>query len=328
MRAMTITDDHGLRLTDVPDPEPADGDVLVRVVAAGVNPADVSQVAGHYPPPPGASPLPGLEVSGHRLDTGEPVVALLAGGGYAELVAVPEAHVLPAPAGVPLADAAGLIEVAATVVSNLVIEGGLSTEASAADASAADATETDRQTVLVHGATGGIGSFAIPFASALGARVLATAGSDEAVRTALAFGADAAYNRRTTDVVAAVTEAGGADIVLDVAGGPALDDNVRMLREFGRLVVISAIAGRRGELDVGALMAKRARVIGTTLRSRGHADKARILARTHELVWPLLADGTLRVPVHARFPLAEAAAAHDVLRAGGHTGKVLLDVGA
>lgn len=317
MRAVTITEDHRLELAELPEPIPAEGEVLVDVVAAGVNRADLAQASGKYPPPPGASPLPGLEVSGRRRDTGEEVVALLAGGGYAEVVAVPEEQLLPAPPSLPLADAGGLVEVAATVVSNLVIEAGLP--------GAGEGAGSPPQTVLVHGGTGGIGVFAIQFARALGARVLAVAGSDEAIVAARELGAEQAWNRRTTDLVAAVREAGGADIVLDVVGGSILDDNVRVLREFGRVVVIGTLGGSRGELDLGALMAKRARIIGTTLRSRAPHDKRRILRRTRELVWPMLADGSIRLPVQAHLPLAEAARAHEILAAGGHLGKVILD---
>lgn len=310
MRALTITPDHHLALADVPEPVPGPGEVLVDVVAAGVNRADLAQVAGHYPPPPGASELPGLEVSGRRRDTGEEVLALLTGGGYAETVAVPEAQLLPVPAGTDLRDAAGIPEVAATVVSNLVIEAGLRAG----------------ETLLVHGGTGGIGSVALQLAHALGARVLTTVGSPETVAAARDLGADEAWDRRTTDVREAVRSAGGADVILDVVGGPALRDNVAMLREHGRLVVIGTLGGAVGELDLGALMGRRARVIGTTLRSRGVEDKARILARTRELVWPLLADGTITVPVHGHYPLERAAEAHGVLRRGGHIGKVVLDV--
>ncbi|MCG7309062.1 NAD(P)H-quinone oxidoreductase [Brachybacterium sp. ACRRE] len=328
MRAITITEDHRLQLSDIPEPVPGDGEILVDVVAAGVNRADLAQTAGHYPPPPGASEIPGLEISGRRRDTGEAVVALLAGGGYAEVVAVPEAQVLSAPSALDLHDAAGLIEVAATVVSNLVIEADLR-----------PGGRTDNpwprlqgepapgpQTLLVHGGTGGIGSFAIQFAHALGARVLTTVGSDEAVGTAQELGADRAWNRRTTDVPAAVREAGGADVILDVVGGPTLRDNVAMLREHGRLVVIGTIGGPHGELDLGALMGRRARIIGTTLRSRPVAEKHLIVQLTRELVWPMLEDGSVRLPVQARLPLADAERAHRILEDGGHLGKVILDV--
>lgn len=310
MRALAITD-RRLTLTDLPEPSAGPGEVLVDVVAAGVNRADLVQVAGHYPPPPGASELPGLEVSGRRRDTGEEVVALLAGGGYAEVVAVPEGQLLPVPDQISLTDAAAIVEVTATVVSNLVIEAQLARG----------------ETVLVIGGTGGIGTVAIQLAHALGARVLTTVGSDQATATARDLGADLALNRHTADVPAAVAEAGGVDVILDVVGGPALNDNVAMLRENGRLVIIGTLGGVTGELDVSALMARRARVIGTTLRSRAPADKQRILALTRELVWPWIADGTIRVPVQAHIPIERAAEAHEILRQGGHLGKVVLDIG-
>lgn len=310
MRAMTITPEHRLLLTEVPEPSPAPGEVLVDVVAAGVNRADLLQVAGGYPPPAGASELPGLEVAGRRRDTGEPVVALLAGGGYAEVVAVPEGQLLPAPAGVGAVAAAGVPEVAATVVSNLVLEAGLRAG----------------ETVLIHGASGGIGTAAVQIAHHLGARVLAVAGSPEACESARALGAVAAWDRRTTDLPAVVAAEGGADVILDVVGGPLLADNVQMLRERGRLAIIGTLGGARGELPIGLLMGRRARILGTTLRSRPVAEKQEILARTQELVWPLLADGTVRVPVQARHPLERAEEAHAILRRGGHLGKVILEV--
>ena len=310
MRAMTITEDHRLELAELPEPVPAPGEVLVDVVAAGVNRADVAQTAGKYPPPPGASELPGLEISGRRRDTGEAVVALLAGGGYAEVVAVPEDQLLPLPDGADPVDAAGVVEVAATVVSNLVLEAGLA----------------EGETVLIHGGTGGIGTFAIQLARQLGARVLTTVGSDEAIPTVRELGADMAWNRHTTDLLEAVRETGGADVILDVVGGPTLGDNVSMLREHGRLVIIGTLGGASGELPIGLLMGKRARVIGTTLRSRPTEGKRTILEATHELVWPLLASGALRLPVHRRLPLERAAEAHAILREGGHLGKVLLQV--
>lgn len=307
---MRITEQHTLEPADLPEPVPGAGEVLVDVIAAGVNRADLAQVAGHYPPPPGASALPGLEVAGRRRDTGEEVVALLAGGGYARTVAVPEGQLLAPPAGLPLADAAAVVEVCATVVSNLVVEAGL----------------RPGESVLVHGGTGGIGTAAIQIAHHLGARVLTTAGSDEALPALRELGAEHAWNRRTTDLPAAVAEAGGADVVLDVIGGSALADNVDMLREHGRLVIIGTLGGASGELPIGRLMARRGRVIGTTLRSRPVEQKREILARTRELVWPMLADGRVRIPIHARFPLERAGEAHRVLREGGHLGKVVLDV--
>ena len=200
-----------------------------------VNRADLAQAAGQYPPPPGASELPGLEVSGRRRDTGEEVVALLAGGGYAEVVAVPEGQLLPAPEGIGLIDAAGVVEATATVVSNLVLEAGL----------------REGETVLVHGGTGGIGTVAIQLATHMDARVLTTVGSDDALPIVAQLGAAEAWNRRIIDLPAAVREAGGADVILDIVGGSALPDNVSMLNEGGRLVIIRTLGGAEGELPIG-----------------------------------------------------------------------------
>ena len=210
-----------------------------------------------------------------------------------------------------LAEAAGVVEVAATVISNLVLEAGLH----------------EGETILIQGGTGGIGSAAIQIARHLGARVLTTVGSDEAVATARELGADLAWNRRTTDLLAAVREAGGVDVILDVVGGQALPDHVRMLRENGRLVIIGTLGGASGELPIGLLMSRRGRIIGTTLRSRPVEMKRGILEATKHLVWPLLASGELRIPIQARFPLERAEEAHAVLREGGHLGKVILEVG-
>ena len=310
MRAMTITEDHRLELAELPEPVPSPGEVLIDVVAAGVNRADLAQTAGQHPPPPGASELPGLEISGYRRDTGEKVVALLAGGGYAEVVAVPEDLLLPVPDDMGMIEAAGVVEVAATVISNLVLEAGLH----------------EGETILIQGGTGGIGSVAIQIARHLGARVLTTVGSDEAVATARDLGADMAWNRRTTDLLEAVRGTGGADVILDVVGGQSLPEHVKMLRENGRLVIIGTLGGASGELPIGLLMSKRGRVIGTTLRSRPVEMKRGILEATRYLVWPLLASGELQVPIHGRFPLERAEEAHTVLREGGHLGKVILEV--
>lgn len=310
MRAIEI---HENRLRPVERPEPvcAEGEVLIDVVAAGVNRADLMQVAGAYPPPPGASDLPGLEVCGRRRDTGELVVALLAGGGYAETVAVHPDLLLPVPEGTDPVTAAGLIEVCATAVSNLVLEAGLQPE----------------ETVLIHGASGGVGVAAVQIAKRLGARVLASVGSEEAAAQVRALGADEAWNRHEVDVQAATRGAGGADVILDVLGGGAsLAKNVNALRVGGRLVVIALMDGASGELPVGRLMVKRQRVIGSTLRSRPLAEKVEILRATREIVWPALADGSLRIPIHATFPLEDAARAHEVLSTGGHLGKVVLSI--
>ncbi|MCS6712049.1 NAD(P)H-quinone oxidoreductase [Brachybacterium sp. EF45031] len=310
MRALTITADHRLDLAEVPEPTPAPGEVLVDVVAAGVNRADLLQVRGKYPPPPGASELPGLEVSGHRRDTGEPVVALLAGGGYAEVVAVPEGQLLPVPRGLDLVEAAAVVEVAATVVSNLVLEAGL----------------REGETLLVQGANGGIGSCAVQVGRLLGARVVAVVGSADAAAQVRELGAAETIDRHREDLRERMEQLGGADVILDVVGGPLLADHVRMLRDGGRLVVIGTLAGAHGDLPLGELMRRRARVIGTTLRSRPTEDKQRILTATREVLWEALADGRVRIPVQQVLPLERAAEAHEVLRTGGHLGKVVLDL--
>jgi len=320
MRAITITDDSDLLLTDVADPRPGPGEVLVRVAAAGVNRADLLQRAGHYPPPPGASEILGLEVSGTVAALGEGVTgwaegdevcALLAGGGYAELVAVPAGQLLPAPAGLDLVDAAALPEAVCTAWSNLVGTGRLRAG----------------ETVLVHGGSGGVGSAAIQLAFAVGARVLTTAGGPERTARCRELGADVAIDHRTQDVVAAVeeaTEGRGVDVILDVLGAGGLDQNVRSLATGGRLVVIGTQKGRKGEIDLGRLLTKRASVHATTLRARPLEEKAAIVADVRERAWPLLDDGRLRPVVAERLPLAEAARAHELLDSGAVFGKVLL----
>jgi len=294
--------------------------VLVRVAAAGVNRADLLQRAGHYPPPPGASEILGLEVSGTVAALGEGVTgwaegdevcALLAGGGYAELVAVPAGQLLPAPAGLDLVDAAALPEAVCTAWSNLVGTGRLRAG----------------ETVLVHGGSGGVGSAAIQLASAVGARVLTTAGGPERTARCRELGADVAIDHRTQDVVAAVeeaTEGRGVDVILDVLGAGGLDQNVRSLATGGRLVVIGTQKGRKGEIDLGRLLTKRASVHATTLRARPLEEKAAIVADVREHAWPLLDDGRLRPVVAERLPLAEAARAHELLDSGAVFGKVLL----
>ncbi|WP_125616086.1 NAD(P)H-quinone oxidoreductase [Specibacter cremeus] len=311
-----------LRLTEVPAPVPGAGEVLIDVVAAGINRADVQQRRGVYPPPPGASDIMGLEVSGRiaafgadvtrPFAKGQPVVALLAGGGYAEQVAVPAGQVLRLPEGVDIVTAAALPEVAATVYSNLFMTAMLQ----------------PGETLLVHGGTGGIGVMAVQLAKARGARVIATAGSAEKVATLTGFlGADVAVNYREQDFVEAVreqTDGRGADVILDVVGAKYLQQNVAALAMYGRLVVIGLQGGTKAELDLGALVSKRAAIIGTTLRARPVAEKAAIMDGVRDNVWPLVADGSIKVLVDKTFPLAEAAAAHTYFDSGQHMGKVLL----
>lgn len=293
---------------------------MITVAAAGVNRADLLQRAGYYPPPPGAPDWPGLEISGivkrvgpgvSRWRAGDRVVALLEGGGYAEEVAVRETQVLPVPDGVDLVDAAALPEAACTVWNNLVDVGRLRAG----------------EWVLVHGGSGGIGSFAIQVARALGAHVAATAGGPERTARCAELGADLVIDHREQDFadeVRRTTDDRGADVVLDLLGGGALGDNVRALARGGRLVVIGMQKGRRGELDLSDLLARRGTVTGTLLRSRPADEKARIVADTEQHVWPMVADGRVRPVVHARIPFAEAQSAHDLLASGEAFGKVLL----
>jgi len=311
-----------LEYVEAPDPEVAAGEVLVDVVATAVNRADLLQRQGHYPPPPGAPEIIGLECSGTvaalgdgvtGFELGEEVCALLAGGGYATRVAVPAGQVMPKPDGVELVTAAALPEVAATVWSNVMMVAGLRTG----------------DTLLVHGGAGGIGTFAIQLATALGARVLATAGTAEKLALCAELGAEATVNYREQDFVDAVrdfTDGAGVDVILDNMGASYLARNVTALATEGRLVVIGLQGGTKAEVDLNALMRKRAAVIGTTLRARPVGEKAAICAAVAEHVWPLVADGTIRPVVGHTLPLSEAAQAHRLMESGESTGKILLVV--
>jgi NADPH2:quinone reductase len=310
-----------LAVDEVAEPAPGPLDLIVGVAAAGVNRADLLQRAGHYPPPPGAPVWPGLEVSGtvvargdglgaDDLQVGDRVAALLAGGGYAERVAVPAALALRIPEGVPTVDAAALPEALATVWSNLRA-----------------ARLSPGETLLVRGGSGGVGSVAVQLGHALGTRVLATAGGPQRTARVRALGAHVALDHREPDLVARVLEATGGrgvDVVLDVLGAGGLADNLAMLADDGRLVVIGLQQGRRGELDLSVLMAKRAAVLGTTLRSRPHEQKVAIMDGVRRHVWPFVADGSVRPVVHARLPFEQAADAHRMLESGEAFGKVLL----
>lgn len=294
--------------------------MLVNVAAAGVNRADLLQRTGHYPPPVGAPDWPGLEISGEITRVGpgvsgwragDRVVALLEGGGYAEQVAVRATQILPAPRSVDLIDAAALPEAACTAWDNLVTVGELRAG----------------EWVLVHGGSGGIGTTAIQIAKALGARVATTAGGPDRAARCADLGADLSIDYRTQDFAELVHTASGgsgADVVLDVVGAAYLADNVRVLARGGRLVVIGLQRGRRGELDLGALLTKRATIAGTTLRSRPPAEKAAVVTAVRDHVWPMVDDGRVRPVIHARLPLAEAQQAHELLESGEAFGKVLL----
>ena len=306
----------------VPDVTPAPGEVLIRVTAAGVNRADLLQAAGNYPPPPGASDIIGLEVSGTIEDVGDGVAhwssgqrvcALLAGGGYAEYVSVPAGQVLPLPDGVELPHAAALPEVACTVWSNLVMTAGLRAS----------------QLLLVHGGASGIGTHAIQVARALNCRVAVTAGSRNKLELCAELGAEITIDYHNEDFVHVVRSAGGANVILDLMGAAYLDRNIGALADDGRLVIIGMQGGVKAELNIGKLLAKRAGVIATALRSRpigGPGGKTDIVARVVEDVWPMVADGLVRPVIGAEFPITEAQAAHELLASGDVAGKVLLRV--
>ena len=300
---------------EAPDPEPADGEVVVRVAATAVNRADLLQRQGHYPPPAGTTDVIGLECSGIREDTGEQVCALLAGGGYAERVAVPVGQLLPVPTGVDLITAAALPEVAATVWSNLVMVAGLA---------AGD-------WLLVHGGGSGVGTHAIQVARALGARVAVTAGSAEKLERCGELGAEVTINYREQDfaeAVGAATDGRGVDVILDVMGASYLPRNVASLATGGRLVTIGLQGGRVGELNLGLLLVKRGSVHATSLRYRPLEEKAAICRAVVEHVWPIVADGRVRPIVDRVLPITEVADAHRLVESSAHVGKVLLTLPA
>lgn len=325
MRAVIVREFGGLdqlTLAEVDPPQPMPDEVVIDVVAAALNRADIMQRRGFYPPPQGASDILGLEVSGRvsavgsevrRWRVGDEVCALLEGGGYAEQVAVASGQVMPVPRGVALADAAALPEVAATVWSNVVMTAGLHAG----------------QVLLVHGGSSGIGTMATQVARELGATVAVTAGSAEKLTACAHFGASILVNYREDDFVAelhAATDGRGADVILDNMGAKYLARNVAALADGGRLLVIGLQGGRRAELDLGALLGKRAGVIATSLRTRSRADKARIVGETVANVWPMVESGAVRPVIAARFPLAEVAAAQALMEESSHIGKILLDV--
>ena len=325
MRAI-VTDTSGrLVVAEVPDVSAGPGEVLIAVSAAGVNRADLLQAAGKYPPPPGASEIIGLEVSGTiaavgegatGLVAGQQVCALLAGGGYAQYVAVPAAQVLPVPAGVSLHDAAGLPEVACTVWSNLVMTAGLAAG----------------ELVLVHGGASGIGTHAIQIARALGADVAVTAGSAAKLDLCRELGAGVLINYSDEDFVTRVLDATagvGAAVILDLMGAAYLERNLAALAVDGRLVIIGMQGGIKAELNIATLIGKRLKVIGTALRNRpieGAHGKRAIVEAVSAAVWPMIADGTVRPVIGARFPLERAGEAHEALASGAISGKAILTV--
>ncbi len=312
-----------LSVGEAPDAVAGPGEVLVAVVATAVNKADTLQRQGFYPPPPGASDVLGLECSGRIVALGEgvegwavgdEVCALLSGGGYAELVAVPAGQLLPVPAGIDLVTAAALPEVSCTVWSNVFMVAGLQ----------------PGESFLVHGGAGGIGTLAIQLATALSAKVMTTAGSAEKLAVCSDLGADVTINYRDEDfvqVVKDVTGGHGADVILDNMGASYLDRNLDALATEGRLVIIGMQGGMKGELDIGKLLRKRGAVIATSLRARPAEEKAAICAAVAEHVWPLVAEGVVRPVVHATMPLADVAEAHRLMDDSGHVGKIVLTVG-
>lgn len=321
MRAVTTIEAGGpevLQITDVQDAVAGPGELLIRTVAAGVNRADILQRQGHYPPPAGTSEIIGLEVSGiieaigdgvEGWAIGDPCVALLAGGGYAELVAAPAGQVIAPPEGVDLITAAGLIEVAATVVSNMD-----------------HIRLTAGETLLVHGGAGGIGSFAIQYAKGLGCRVATTAGSAEKLEICQRLGADIAldYHDDWVAQLKEATDGRGVDVILDIMGAKYLDANVKSLARGGRMVVIGLQGGVKGELNLGLLLSKGATVTATSLRYRPVSEKAAIVARVADTVWPLISAGTITLAHETRFPIDEVAQAHEQLTGGTNVGKIVL----
>ncbi|MEV7782937.1 NAD(P)H-quinone oxidoreductase [Kitasatospora sp. NPDC088351] len=323
MYAMTIPEPGGpeaLVWAEVPDPVPGEGEVLVEVAATAVNRADLLQRQGFYDPPPGSSPYPGLECSGRIVAlgpgvagwaVGDEVCALLAGGGYAQRVAVPSGQLLPVPKGLSPEQAAALPEVAATVWSNIFLVAHL----------------RPGETVLLHGGASGIGTLAIQLAKAVGARVAVTAGSAAKLARCTELGADIAIDYREQDFVEVLREAtggAGADVILDIMGARYLQRNVDALAVNGRLVIIGLQGGVQGEINLNTLLRKRGAVIATNLRGRPLAEKAAIVAAVREHVWPLVEAGVVKPVIDRVLPLAEAAAGHRVLENGEQVGKVVL----
>ncbi len=324
MTAIEITEPGGpevLRPTRRAVPEPGLGEVLIEVAAAGVNRPDTMQRQGAYPPPPGASDLPGLEVSGrvvasgpgaHRFEVGEAVCALTHGGGYAEYCVAPETQALPVPAGLSVVEAAGLPETCFTVWTNAFERARLRAG----------------ERLLVHGGSSGIGTTAIQIASALGVRVFATAGSAEKCAACEGLGAERAIDYRNEDFVAVVKEitgGEGVDVVLDIVGGSYASRNLAALRAEGRLAQIAVQEASKSQIDLFALMRKRLTIVGSTLRPQSVESKARISASLEETVWPLIEAGLVRPVIDTRLPLDQAAAAHARMEAGQHIGKILLE---
>ena len=323
MRAVEISQPGGpevLRLADLPKPTPKPNEILVKVAAAGVNRPDVLQRMGHYPVPPDASPLPGLEIAGEVVELGaqanmwkrgDKVCALVNGGGYAEYCAVPETQALPVPKNVSLVEAASLPETCFTVWSNVYDRGRLA----------------PGESLLVQGGTSGIGVTAIQMAAATGNRVFATAGSDEKVAACIKLGAERAFNYKTQDWVAEVrtaTGGKGVNVILDMVGGDYVPRELKCIAEDGRLVFIAYLRGPRSELDIDAVMRRRLTITGSTLRPRSAEFKGGIARSLREKIWPLIEAGRIKPQVYKTFALAEASEAHRLMESSQHIGKIVL----
>ena len=323
MQVVEITQAGGpevLRPTTRDVPVPGAGEILIKVAYAGVNRPDALQRAGLYNPPPGASDLPGLEAAGtvaavgpnvSKWSVGDRVTALLPGGGYAEYALTHQDHALPIPGDMPMDQAAALCETAFTVYSNVMTRGGLQAG----------------EVFLVHGGSSGIGTTAIQLASAMGARVFTTAGSDAKCAACLDLGAERAINYRDADFVEVLKAEGGADLILDMVGGDYLPRNVRALKNDGRLVQIAFLQGSKVALNFAQVMMRRLTITGSTLRPQSDGAKAKIAADLLAHVWPLYASGWIKPVMDSEFPLAEAAAAHARMEASEHIGKIVLKVG-
>ncbi len=324
MRAVEITEPGGpevLQIAERPVPEPAHGQVVIKVAYAGVNRPDALQRAGLYAPPPTASDLPGLEAAGEvvalgsgvsGVAVGDQVCALLPGGGYAEYVASPAAHCLPVPEGMGLKEAACLPETYFTVWSNVFMRGGLKAG----------------EVFLVHGGSSGIGTTAIQLAKVFGARVFATAGSEDKCAACRDLGAEVAINYHDVDFVEALKNEGGADLILDMVGGGYIPRNIRALADDGRLVQIAFLQGPKVQMNFAQLMTRRLTMTGSTLRPQSDLAKARIAQELREAVWPLLAKGRVAPVMDSTFALEEAAEAHARMESSGHIGKIVLQVNA
>lgn len=325
MRAVEISKPGGpdvLRLTDVPKPAPKPNEVVVKVAAAGVNRPDLLQRTGHYPVPPDASPLPGLEIAGEVAECGsavtmwkrgDKVCALANGGGYAEYCAVPETQALPVPKNLSMAEAASLPETFFTVWGNVYDRGKLAAG----------------ESLLVQGGTSGIGVTAIQMAAATGNRVFATAGSDEKVAACQRLGAERAFNYRTQDWLAevrAATGGKGVNVILDMVGGDYVPKELKCLAEEGRLVFIAYLRGPRTELDIDAVMRKRLSITGSTLRPRSAEFKGYLARNLREKIWPLIEAGRIKPQVYKTFALADAGEAHRLMESSQHIGKIVLTV--